>query len=42
MAEKSLTILCVKTNKGCFISDCKATGGYDYDYHRTALVSLFF
>ena len=42
MAEKSLTILCVKTNKGCFISDCKATGGYDYDYHQTSLTSLFF
>ena len=42
MAENVLTILCVKTNKGCFISDCKATGGYDYDYHRTSLTSLFF
>lgn len=42
MSENILTILCVKTNKGCFISDCKATGGYDYDYHRTNLTSLLF
>ena len=42
MSEKVLSILCIKTDKGCFISDCKATSGYDYDYHRTALTDLFF
>jgi hypothetical protein len=42
MSDKVLTILCIKTDKGCFISDCKATGGYDYDYHRTKLTDLFF
>lgn len=35
-------MLCVKTNKGCFISDCFATGGYDYDYHRTSIIELLF
>ena len=42
MADKPLTILCIKTNKGCFISDCKATSGYDFDYHYTTLPGLFF
>ena len=42
MSEEVLTILCVKTDKGCFISDCKATTGYDYNYHRTALENMFF
>jgi hypothetical protein len=42
MSEKTLTIMCVKTNKGCFISDCVATSGYDYDYHRTAIKDLLF
>lgn len=42
MSENTLTILCVKTNKGCFISDCTATSGYDYDYHRTQLTGMLF
>lgn len=42
MSEEVLTILCVKTDKGCFISDCLATEGYDYNYHRTQLDKLFF
>ena len=42
MNDKALTILCIKTNKGCFITDCTVTGGYDYDYHRTALKDLLF
>jgi hypothetical protein len=41
MADK-LVILCVKTDKGCFISDCKATTGYDYNYHRPEVNKLFF
>ncbi len=32
----------VKTDKGCFISDCFATGGYDFNYHRTAIKNLLF
>ena len=35
-------MLCVKTDKGCFISDCFATSGYDYDYHRTVIDKLIF
>lgn len=42
MTAEVLTILCVKTDKGCFISDCKATTGYDYNYHRTVLENMFF
>jgi hypothetical protein len=42
MSEGVLNILCVKTDKGCFISDCGATSGYDYNYHRTQLDKLFF
>ena len=42
MSESVLTILCVKTNKGCFISDCQATNGYDYNYHRSVLENMFF
>lgn len=42
MSQEVLTILCVKTDKGCFISDCKATTGYDYNYHKTALQTMFF
>ena len=31
MSEKALTLLCVKTDKGCFISkDASKTRGYDY------------
>jgi hypothetical protein len=42
MVENILTILCVKTDKGCFISDCTATSGYDYTYHCTKLTNLLF
>jgi hypothetical protein len=42
MSEEVLNILCVKTDKGCFISDCTATTGYDYNYHQTALPKMFF
>ena len=37
-----LTILCIKTNKGCFITDCTVTSGYDYDYHNTKLTKMLF
>lgn len=42
MADNILKILCVKTDKGCFISDCVATSGYDYNYHRSVLENMFF
>lgn len=36
-------MLCIKTDKGCFISDCFAPiNSYDYDYHRTEIGELFF
>ena len=35
-------MLCIKTDKGCFISDCLSTSGYNYDYHRTDIVDLIF
>lgn len=41
MADK-LAILCVKTNKGCFISDCTATTGYDYNYYSNKVNTLLF
>ena len=42
MSEEVLNILCVKTDKGCFISDCKATSGYDYQYHQPKIDKMFF
>lgn len=42
MTENTLTIMCVKTNKGCFISDCFATSGYDYNHHSGKIQYLFF
>lgn len=42
MADDKLTILCVKTDKGCFISDCTATTGYDYNYHTNKVNNFFF
>ena len=35
-------MLCIKTDKGCFISDCLSTSGYDYNCHRTDIVDLIF
>lgn len=35
-------MLCIKTDKGCFISDCLAVGGYNYDYHHTQINTLLF
>lgn len=32
----------VKTNIGCFISDCLAVNGYDWNYHRSKLKDLLF
>lgn len=40
--EETKPMMCVKTDKGCFISDCFATSGYDYNYHRTAIEKLLF
>lgn len=35
-------LLCIKTDKGCYISDCFVTSGYDYDYHDTKIADLLF
>lgn len=37
-----LNIIMIKTDKGCFITDCKVTSGYDYDYHKTQIDKLLF
>lgn len=40
--DEVLKLLCIKTNKGCFISDCMVTSGCDYDYHNTKITKLVF
>lgn len=42
MSEKITKIMVVKTDKGCFISDCFATSGYDYNYHKSIIEKLLF
>jgi len=42
MSEKTTKIMVVKTDKGCFISDCFATSGYDYNYHKSVIERLLF
>ncbi len=42
MAAKNVKIMMVKTDKGCFISDCYALHGYDFDYHKSIIPELFF
>ena len=43
MNEKEVIFYIVKTNKGCFISDCKeTTKNYNYDYHRSIIPELLF
>ena len=37
-----LDIHMVKTDKCCFITDCIAIDGYDWNYHRSKLKDLFF
>ena len=40
--EDILKINVVKTDSVCFISDCNATSGYDYQYHRSKIADLYF
>ena len=42
MSEKITKMMVVKTDKGCFISDCFATSGYDYNYHKSVIERLLF
>jgi len=37
-----LKINIVKTDTVCFISDCNAISGYDYEYHRSKIEGLYF
>ncbi len=40
--KDKLIIYMIKTDKGCFISDCKAINGNDYRYHQTKIDNLYF
>jgi hypothetical protein len=40
--EDVLKINIVKTDTVCFISDCNAISGYDYQYHRSKIADLYF
>jgi hypothetical protein len=40
--KELLKIDMVKTDNGCFITDCKAVSGYDWQYHRTKIDKIFF
>lgn len=42
MSEEVKKIMVVKTDKGCFISDCFAASGYDYNYHKSIIENLLF
>lgn len=37
-----LNIHMVKTDKCCYITDCLATDGYDWNYHHSLLKNMFF
>lgn len=41
-SEEMKKIMVVKTDKGCFISDCFATSGYDFNYHRGIIQDWLF
>lgn len=41
MGEK-IKMMLIRTNNGCFISDCYATSGYDFNYHHTQISELLF
>jgi hypothetical protein len=40
--EKILKINMVKTDNECFISDCMAISGYDWNYHQSKLKDFYF
>ncbi len=42
MEEKIINVNMIKTDKGCFISDCQVLSGYDYNYHRSQINILYF
>lgn len=40
--EDKIKIELVKTDSVCFITDCKKSEGYDYNYHNTKIATLLF
>lgn len=43
MAENKKTVIkVVETPQCCFITDCDATSGYDYDYHQSKIKDMYF
>lgn len=40
--EDKIRIDLVKTDSVCFITDCKKSEGYDYDYHNSKIATLLF
>ena len=42
MEEKIINVNMIKTDKGCFISDCQTASGYDYNYHQSKISELYF
>lgn len=40
--NNGLIIYMVKTDKGCFMSDCAVSEGYKYDYHNSKIKDLHF
>jgi len=40
--DSNLIIDIVKTDKGCFITDCKSISGHNYNYHNSKIINLYF
>lgn len=40
--ENKIKMMLIRTDNGCFISDCYATSGYDFNYHHGRLNELLF
>jgi hypothetical protein len=40
--EKKLIINLVKTDKCCFVTDCTASSGYDFEYHKSKIGNIYF
>jgi hypothetical protein len=42
MGKNKIEIHVIKTDKGCFISDCNVSDGYYYNYHTSKIDNLLF
>lgn len=40
--EEKVKMMLIRTDKGCFISDCYVTFGYDFDHHHSKIDKLLF